>query len=256
MKTLLTTFFLLFLTITTFACDPIFYGFEKSICHFNEENIFVGKIVDQGGQYADIAIIDQVRGCESQNAIRIWDGSIYDCNGPFDAPATALGEVGDSVLFIAQQIDTLENTWDVLGDYRRPVQFNYPGYVLIENGLVSVSINQNWQLMPYAGYIQHLKDNDTENCLEECTEVALSTHNNSINSISIYPNPSSDQLFIESTSTAIQSIRIFNTLGELIHHTRQADHNQSINVSAYAQGIYYAHIKAGDALEVRKIIVH
>ena len=84
----------------------------------------------------DLEVIDILAGSESRDTIHIWDGTDWDCNGLFSMAASDLGGLNDSIIVILPLIGSIENTWDVLGDYRRPDYFEYIPELRITNGVV------------------------------------------------------------------------------------------------------------------------
>ncbi len=63
------------------------------------------------------------------------------------------------------------------------------------------------------------------------------------NNIKIYPNPSREMLNISSES-AIESIAIYNTLGQIVH--QQKSGNEVVNISNLANGVYILTATSGD----------
>jgi hypothetical protein len=67
--------------------------------------------------------------------------------------------------------------------------------------------------------------------------------------IVIYPNPATDQLFIETYGTTVTEINIYNSTGVLVSQLRQQ--TNSIDISKLTNGLYIAEIKSKD-VSVRK----
>ena len=61
----------------------------------------------------------------------------------------------------------------------------------------------------------------------------------------IYPNPTTGQLFIQTGSTTITGVNIYNSNGQLIYQSTQLQ-NQTINVSNLASGVYVIEILSND----------
>ncbi|MCX6199822.1 MAG: T9SS type A sorting domain-containing protein [Bacteroidetes bacterium] len=59
--------------------------------------------------------------------------------------------------------------------------------------------------------------------------------------IALYPNPATNQLFIETNGTPVEEINIYNTTGSLVSQTKQPQ-SKSIDISQLAQGVYVAEI--------------
>ncbi len=58
----------------------------------------------------------------------------------------------------------------------------------------------------------------------------------------IYPNPATSQLFIETNGTPVSEVNIYNTTGSLVSQTKQPQ-SKSIDISQLAKGVYIAEIK-------------
>jgi len=67
----------------------------------------------------------------------------------------------------------------------------------------------------------------------------------------IYPNPSEGVFQIEST-IAINTIEVYNSMGQLILTTKTSD---KIDLSTFEKGIYYATLTTGKGVVNRKLIV-
>ena len=75
--------------------------------------------------------------------------------------------------------------------------------------------------------------------------------------ISIYPNPATFSFTIASTNTAIQSIKVFNVIGEcvLASHPDLAEGLSTINCSQLSKGIYFIQITDANKNTVNKKII-
>ena len=69
------------------------------------------------------------------------------------------------------------------------------------------------------------------------TPTSTGVSNISPATINIYPNPSTNELFIASGNTAISSADIYNSLGQLVYHSTDLQ-NQSINIAHLPAGMY------------------
>lgn len=70
--------------------------------------------------------------------------------------------------------------------------------------------------------------------------------------ISIYPNPATSILQIESGSKSISEIKLYNNMGQLVMHKAGADENKLVlNISELSQGVYFLNI---DNVISRKVI--
>ena len=74
--------------------------------------------------------------------------------------------------------------------------------------------------------------------------------------LSIFPNPTSDYLRIDSKKLETSNIRIFNLLGQLILELKEVNLPQSIDVRNFEKGIYVLEIEVSGSAVSKKIIVN
>ena len=73
------------------------------------------------------------------------------------------------------------------------------------------------------------------------------------NSISIYPNPTTNKIYIENNSQkTIKKILIFDTSGKILLEKDSFD--QNIDISGFQNGIYFIQLKIDDAHFYKKIM--
>ena len=83
---------------------------------------------------------------------------------------------------------------------------------------------------------------------------ALGMINNSISSLSIYPNPvSNGKLFISSTSNLEKEVIIYTTLGQQVLQDKTI--SEAINVSNLSQGTYFVKITEAGLTTTKKLII-
>jgi len=132
----------IFLCITLFllnqisqACD-VYLDFCLSATLVNNEKIVVGTISNSLTNSVELTIIDVLFGAENNNVVTIWDGSTIECNGPWPNDANDMGSVGDTILCIIEPITSIENPWDIIGEYRRPSLLGGDTYTNFSIGMV------------------------------------------------------------------------------------------------------------------------
>jgi len=78
--------------------------------------------------------------------------------------------------------------------------------------------------------------------------------NNSRNNIQIYPNPASEEIQVISNQLSVNSIEIYNLLGEKIYSTPITDNRppRTINVAAFAKGLYFLEVENENGVAVKK----
>ncbi|MCF8380837.1 MAG: T9SS type A sorting domain-containing protein [Bacteroidales bacterium] len=85
-------------------------------------------------------------------------------------------------------------------------------------------------------------------------ELATDTRQTFSNSeITLYPNPATDRLFIDSPTT-IQSIELFDLAGRLVKSAQPFEKNASINISDIEEGYYALRVKSGGGLSLGKVL--
>ena len=86
--------------------------------------------------------------------------------------------------------------------------------------------------------------------------IAVSTNDlSNPDEINIFPNPTTDQVRIESTQSRIENIQVFDATGQLVlSHLAIAKHQETIDLSAYANGIYFIQIRTDKGITTKKVI--
>ncbi len=107
-------------------------------------------------------------------------------------------------------------------------------------------------------YVRHYDCTDQNQLLVDHFEVSysesLSTEDNALNLVSVYPNPVKDIINID-TNLKIDNVSIFNQLGQNVMQLKRGDIiNNEINLSTLSNGLYFMNISAEDKLQSIKII--
>jgi len=76
----------------------------------------------------------------------------------------------------------------------------------------------------------------SDTLLNDTTTIPTNTQNNKQANLSIYPNPASSKIIVESSEKGI--IKIKNLLGKTIYKSRKSSYLTEINTSQFANGIY------------------
>jgi hypothetical protein len=168
-------FALLALGKVTEACSWIPLSFCATSNARPDDVVISGRIVNADQDGIDLEVIDVLKGVETRQSIRIWDGTDFDCNGPFSMAAIDLGGLDDTIIVVLPLITALENTWDVLGDYRRPDYFGYTPELTVANGLVhGFTSGPYWSptwVMPYQDLVSSW-GHDADACVTLSVEAA------------------------------------------------------------------------------------
>jgi hypothetical protein len=135
MKKLFLNIILLLVCQQIYACTFDKESFCWTLQVFPERNILVGQIVEQDTTGITVALLEVIRGEEERDTIRIWDGTDFECNGPWSMAAIDIGEIGDTFILMMPKIVDVENDWDVVGDYRRGNPYSYTPELRVEGAL-------------------------------------------------------------------------------------------------------------------------
>jgi len=187
----------------------------------------------------NIEVITVLRGSENRTNIRIWDGTDFDCNGIFSMAAADIGNVNDSLVIILPRIDSLENQWEILNDYRRPEPYTLTTSLRIINGFVQGFISGNTPWIA-SSYLSSFKYEDFILSLinEEGCDRITSVSKSNLDQIKVYPNPVNDILFIESDLAEVTSFQICGLNGTRVDAIINVEPNYPIDVSDLSPGIY------------------
>jgi hypothetical protein len=84
----------------------------------------------------------------------------------------------------------------------------------------------------------------------------LSINDDSKSDLLIYPNPVVDQLTIslQNTTTEVNKLIIYNSLGQLVLENQFTQNEISIPVSHLANGVYFLRVDHGDGVEQVKFV--
>ena len=74
------------------------------------------------------------------------------------------------------------------------------------------------------------------------------------NQIQIFPNPVSDNLTVTSASREKKQLNIYNTVGQVLFTGNFSSQKHSLNVSAFAKGIYFIEVRTEKTISTKKII--
>jgi hypothetical protein len=115
----------------TFYPQPI----SRTLAAYPDRIVALALIVKVGTHHTELDVLEEFGGNDStETTVRIWDGTDIECNGPWDMGSERLGIPGDTILIIAPRITAMENSWDVLGDYRMPHVYGSHAVFNFKNG--------------------------------------------------------------------------------------------------------------------------
>lgn len=75
------------------------------------------------------------------------------------------------------------------------------------------------------------------------------------NKVIVYPNPTSDKVFITATQTTLSDAILYDLNGKIIKRFTLSEHPNGLDISAFTAGIYFMHIESNSQLiSVHRII--
>ncbi len=230
---------LIFLLSESFACTFTPEPFCSTVMNTRPDDVIIAGVISGVDTLGiNIEIVTILRGTENRTNVRIWDGTDFDCNGFFSMAAADIGNVNDSIIIALPKIDSLENQWDVLGDYRRPEPYTLTTSLAIKNGFVEGFITGSHfggiivdiGSFKYTEFIQSFTN-------EQSCDRIVNTSQTHLNKLKIYPNPVNEILIIESDRDDIISLYIYGYNG-IITAIIDASSNHPINLSYLPTGVY------------------
>ena len=88
------------------------------------------------------------------------------------------------------------------------------------------------------------------------SEVGIKEINNNESNIKVYPNPVTDEIRVISNQCSVNSVEIYNILGEKIYSLPLTDNRSpiTINCSSFAKGVYFIKATTSEGAVVKKFI--
>jgi hypothetical protein len=83
----------------------------------------------------------------------------------------------------------------------------------------------------------------------------VSVKENVANMISIFPNPSNNQMMITNLSNLGSQVMIYNAQGQLVLSTKMVSATEVISVEDWSNGLYQVVVSSGNASETKHILV-
>ncbi len=178
---------------------------------------------------------------ETMQAIEVTEAGMYSVTVTDPICGDAIGNIivsVDPVPTIELGFDTLEIEFGTTGIF--DAGSGYSSYLwsngettqsieISEEGLYSVIVTNEFGCSAYdEAYLKVGPNSIEENSLE--------------NSISIFPNPVKEKLFINSEIAEIEKVDIYNSIGKLIYSERNKSKNIELDVSKYPMGVYFIRV--------------
>lgn len=173
-----------------------------------------------------------------------WWG--WDVNGGPEAT-----DNGDNTwtVSMAAPTDDMEYLWVVDGTQENLVPDAAAGFC-------TAAIDSGNLITDYAGWANRvwvLGNNDIQTAYGNCSALTLSTFSDVIESVTLYPNPTSDFVRI-SAGESIDLVRVFDVTGRVVKESSPEKSDFSLNVSNLSKGVYLVKLNAGNKEATTKLI--
>lgn len=246
-KLLPIVYFILMIAGSLNACTFFPNPFCEAPLANPDDLVVSGQIVGIDDDGIDLKVIQVFKGVENKDTIRIWDGTDFDCNGTFSMAASLLGNLEDSILIILPVIDSLENSWDVIGDYRRPDFVSFFSTLPIQNNTITgfishvVTADTNYYVSsyPYDAFAT------TWGTLGDCSDIMADTKDLQPEKIDVTinnPVTSFARLVFSGQEFSTKQLEIFSMRGIHLKSILTEQKIIEIDFSNYPTGMYFIRI--------------
>ena len=260
MKPVITLFLFGILSIqSSKACEPL----TRLCTALKDTNATIMRceIIGWINDGVQLKVTEVLSGDETRDTINVLNGTPFDCNGPFPTSAGALvvypiGNLGNNsaaydVLISFRKIDTIINSWDVIGDY----SFSYTRFFIIdENDSIRISSISNVKL-----HYQQIKNNMEylSDCNADVSVLGIKDHLKCDLTINTYPNPSSGLFTIESNLEKNKKVsyRVYGINGTLIQQGLIIKQRTKIDLSNKVKGVYLMEVISEEGVIRKKILL-
>lgn len=241
LKTITVISFLLLLSIKLSNACTCEYG-KTPFCPSATvgNHIIQAVVTDTPNFYSiEVEVIENINQVISENEILILGQDGLNCGESMD-----LFEIGDSLvlaLFNVQINDAInDETYDWILD---GCGVNYLEY---SNGSVFGAIDYNDDSRSYEDFKAGLID---------CLTLSVSAKNVIQEDITVYPNPTSERLVINSNTNTLHSIEIYSTQGLLMDKPNPNRKGIStIDVSTLQNGMYLIKVETDNSYFIKRIV--
>lgn len=239
------------------SCSP-WNAFCATTTKLKNDLILTGKVVYSDTLSIKIHVIEIFKGQEAKDTITIWNGTEFDCNGIFPMKANELGSVSDTIVVILPRIttETLENAWDVVGDYRRPTPLCFSPLLHIKGDSILGMINNSGVSYPYWSYKKMLYEDFRQLWTDEqidCAELVDVQEKSAFSKIDLVVM--NRLIKISSNTNEDFNVRLLDIMGNC-YNLGNFYGATSIEIKNRKPGVYFLQIRSGDELVRRKIIIN
>lgn len=236
MKTTFTLIILAFFCNTVNACSFNTTPFCQRTDP-NSSTIIYGKIADTIPHGIRLEVFQVYRGTVMNDTITIWDSKFW-CMDTTQLPASAIGNIGDTVIVDVPYVDSIANPWEVIGDYRMSNFYVHNMFLSVQGDSVYGFIAGYPSAPPYyqtnvyslEAFKTWLETDEDCNTLVSIQEPSV------MDLLSVYPNPATEYIAIRNLPAGA-TVQLLSVSGQYIS-----------DINTNAERISTAHLAAGSYL--------
>ena len=235
------------LAFASHACSIYPDTFCESLVERNSDHVFLGVILSIDNQGLHLSVLEVLRGSESRDTIRVWNGRDFDCNGNWSMAVNTMGSVGDTIISMLPMIQYKENRWDVIGDYRRPNPYTNTTELRYRAGralgFIQVTDPPFPQTVRSMNY-QRLRDSLIN--FGACRAMTNSASEPLSADIQV-SNPVTERAFLHGSYTWTRlSVELYNADGKFLLSQKLEASERSFDTSSLPAGVYHIVLIADD----------
>lgn len=214
-----------------------------------------GKILEKTRSFLVVDLYEVYRGDETRCKIKIFNQSDYNCTGTiFDYELLFFGEVGQTVLFHADKIESDQNNPEEVGEYR-----NMYANVGSLGRLISPMIQEGDQINgQFLAGINSIKVEELGEKLLECGVQDLLPFSRPLcgeHLLNFYPNPALDFFYINDEIGEEAKLSVYNTAGQLVLAKEQVSKGEKILLDNLSSGLYLVVVSSDNAIFKEKLLI-
>ena len=240
------------------SCTILPDAFCRTLVQFPENLVLSGVIVSIDSTGIDIEVLDILRGEESRDTIRVWDGTDFDCNGIWSMAASDIGDVYDTIIIILPKIIQIENEWDVIGDYRRPDPYGHTSELKVKEGNAEGFISGD-ALAPPEYNVWNLNFDLLKSKIiadGDCSSITLATNDSEPESLITVNNPFESFLHVQLNGLVNKGFLKLYAITGYVHLAKDINYESVIELDLQdvPSGIYLLEVNTTGRREIVKLV--
>ena len=178
------------------------------------------------------------------------DEVVETCPAPTNLTATEVHNE-DVVLTWVQEANTA-TAWDVNYREQGTDTWNTVVATAVPFTLTDLSGLTTYEIQVVAHCTNGLTSDPSATILVTTTNVGVNDYD--MNSVNVYPNPTSGQLTIDNSEMMINRVEVYDVYGKLLNMVEVNDVQTTMNVTNYAAGTYFVRIYTENGMVTKRVV--